>query len=359
MIPYYALYLLLFFLNAITKNTYTNEEKRKTFFCVGAFVAIATMFSLRHQTMGIDLIGDVKKEVIGYLGAFERINLCTWSEIFSMESFLNYEKGFIIFNKLVGTIYNNKQFFLAVCAVVSTLPIMLYIRRKSDNPLMAVLIYLGLPVFLLSFSGLRQAIAIAITVTSVKYIEEKKFIKFMLIILLSFLFHSSSLIFILAYPLYHLKLSSVKKMFFALAVPVVFVIKEPLFTLFSKLYKENATVDETGAITLFLVFFLVYLFLIFFCREDDKEQSGVINIFYFACICQAFGGVYQLAMRLGYYFMIYSVIAIPNTIAKMEDRRSAKLANILIFIAFVGFGIYSLRNSTWAMTYPYKFFWEK
>ena len=173
MIPYYALYLLLFFLNAITKNTYTNEEKRKTFFCVGAFVAIATMFSLRHQTMGIDLIGDVKKEVIGYLGAFERINLCTWSEIFSMESFLNYEKGFIIFNKLVGTIYNNKQFFLAVCAVVSTLPIMLYIRRKSDNPLMAVLIYLGLPVFLLSFSGLRQAIAIAITVTSVKYIGKE------------------------------------------------------------------------------------------------------------------------------------------------------------------------------------------
>ena len=359
MIPYYVAYILLFLLNNIAKSLYIDKQKRYRFFCVSSFLIIGTLLALRHQTMGIDLGGGNRTESIGYLGAFDELNKYSWSRILTMKEFLNYEKGYIIFNKLVGSIYNDKQFFLAVCAFISTLPVMLYIKNKSTNPLMAVLIYLGLPVFLMSFSGLRQAIAIGITVFSVKYIEEKKLPKFILVILLATFFHRSSATFIIAYPLYHLRLSNNRKLFLILVIPVVYVLKGPLFNILSRIYKENAAIEETGAFTLLLVFFLVYVFLVFFNKDDDKEQNGMVNLFYFACICQAFGGVYQLAMRIGYYFMIHAVIAIPNTIDKMEDRRSAKLANILIFIAFVGFGVYSLRNSTWAMSYPYKFFWQE
>ena len=359
MIPYYVTYLLIFLLNNISRSVYIDKRKRNSFFCISSFLVVCTLLSLRHQTMGVDLFGGFNnKESIGYLGAFDKINQYSWLDVFSMEGFLNYEKGYVIFNKLVGSIYENKQFFLVVCAFISTLPVILHIKSRSASPMMSVLIYLGLPVFLLSFSGLRQAIAIGITVFSVKYIEEKKLVKFILVIFLSTLFHYSSITFIIAYPLYHLKNSDNRRLLLTMFIPLVYVLKEPLFYVFSKIYKENAEVGETGAFTLFLVFFLVYIFLVFFNKDDDKKQSGMINLFYLACICQAFGGIYQQAMRVGYYFMIHAVIAIPNTIDKMKDKRSAKLANIVIFTAFVGFGIYSLRNSTWAMTYPYKFFWD-
>ena len=359
MIPYYAMYLLLLLLNNIAKNSYQDKKRRAYFFCISSFVVVCALLALRHQTMGADLNGNHKTGRLGYLDSFDVLNQKTWWDILNLKEFLNYEKGYIVFNKFVGTIYNDRQVFLAICAFVSTLPVMIYIKNRSANPLTSVLLYVGLPVFLMSFSGLRQAIAIGITVFSMKYIEEKKLVKFLMIIFLATLFHRSSVTFIVAYPLYHLNLSNSRKLLLALVIPVVYVLKVPLFNIFSKIYSENAVVEETGAFTLFLVFFLVYIFLIFFNKDDDKKQNGMINLFYFACICQAFGGVYQLAMRIGYYFMIYAVIAIPNTIDKMEDRRSAKLANILIFLAFVGFGIYSLRNSTWAMSYPYKFFWQK
>lgn len=358
MIPYYVTYLLLFLLNNLAKNFRIDIQKRYNFFCIGSLLVVGVLLSLRHQTMGVDLLGSNRKESIGYLGAFDRINQYSWIEALSMESFLNYEKGYVVFNKIIGSIFNNRQFFLCVCAFVSTFPIMTYIKDKSTNPLMSIVIYLGLPVFLLSFSGLRQAIAIAITVYSMKYIEERKIVKFAIVILLASLFHYSSFVFAIAYPLYYLKLSDNSKFLFVAAIPIIYILRTPIFNMVSKFFKDSAATVETGAFTLFLVFFLIYIFLIFFNKKQDAHQNGMVNLFYFACICQVFGGIYQIAMRVGYYFMIYSAIAIPNTISRMEDKRSAKLANILLFGIFIIYGLYAFRTSTWAGTYPYKFFWN-
>ena len=359
MIPYYSTYILIIFCNYISKTATPDSKKQRSLFCAFSFIIITALLSLRHQTMGIDLWGGNSKEHIGYLGAFEHLNRYSWAQLLSLKSYLNYEYGYIIFNKLVGGIYNNKQFFLCICAIISIAPIMIYINKKSTQTLLSVFIFLGLPVFLLLFSGLRQALAISITVYSVKYIEDKKIVKFILTVLFATLFHYSSIIFLISYPLYYLRLSKVKKLLSVIFIPIIYILKAPLFLVLSKLFSNSAKITETGAVTLFIVFFLIYVFLIFFNKEQDEHINGIINLFYMACICQAFGGVYQLAMRVGYYFMIYATIAIPNTINSMNDKKSSKLLNILIFAAFVGFGIYSLRNSTWAMTYPYKFYWKK
>lgn len=354
---YYLTYLLIWVLYNISKNSSPFEKKRNALFCSGCFILIFALLALRSPEMGVDLLG--RGEKTGYLGSFDIISRYSFHQVLKMENYLNYERGYIIFNKLISMIYNNKQFFLGVCAFLSVLPVMIHINKRSKDTLLSVYIYMALPVFLIAFSGLRQAIAIAITVFSVKFIEEKKFIKFILLVLFASTFHSSSIIFLVAYPLYYLKLSDKSKFLFVLTIPVVYVFRTPIFNIASKIFKESAGTEETGAFTLFLVFFLIYIFLIFFNKKQDTHQNGMINIFYFACICQAFGSINQLAMRVGYYFMIYSAIAIPNTIAEMEDKRSAKLAQIILFGIFILYGLYALKSSTWAGTNPYNFFWQE
>ena len=103
-------------------------------------------------------------------------------------------------------------------------------------------------------------------------------------------------------------------------------------------------------------FFFVYL--IIFNRKGDDNQNGMINLFYLACLCQAFGGIYNTAMRVGYYFMPYLMIALPNTITKNKDRQEYQTNYVLVLLAFLAYGIYAIRNSSWAMAYPYYFFWE-
>jgi len=353
---YYYTYFIIYALDTLLGYVIEDEKKRKTFFCTIAGAIFVFLLGLRHPSMGWDLGYYLKNT--GYLFSFDYLNTCSLGEVLKMDEFLNYERGYIIFNKLVGMIYNDWQFLLFVCAVISLVPIFFYIKRRSTLPLLSVVIFIGLPVFFISYSGLRQAIAIALTVWSVKYIEEKRKLPFIVTILFASLFHKTSIVFLVAYPIYYIRMSDMWKLITVLSLPVVFVFRGPLFSVLSKILKDNAYADDNGAITLFLVFCAVYIYLILLNKKFDESQNGVVNLFYVACVCQAFGGIYQTAMRVGYYFMIYLIIALPNTITQNKNKQEYQTNYLLVLIAFLVFGLYSIRTSTWAMAYPYYFFWE-
>ncbi len=366
MVVYYWFYAILVFLAILiyARNKPVEEQHKKI--CVVGFFALFLLIALRHPYMGVDLGWGYST---GYLHSFEALSEYSLREIFQLENYLNYERGYIIFNKLVGLISKDQQFFLSVCAFVSVLPIAIYTYKRSKMPLLSLFVFMGLPVFLILFSGLRQAIAIGITVLSMFFVERKKIIGFVLTVLLATTFHWSSVIFLIAYPVYHVKLNNIGKLTILLFVPIVFVFRVPLFLVFGKLFKENVQIENTGAYMLFIVFVLIYIFLIVFndnCEEKNAEtdrQNGLINLCYIACICQTFSGVYNTALRVGYYFMVYMIIAIPNTLEKfryIKIRYNSyyTIIKTLIGAIFVIYGLYVLKEDSWAMTNPYIFFWE-
>ena len=129
MLVYYWIYIILFLADSFFGQFYKdNKDKQKKSFTITAFLLIFLLIALRHQSMGIDLGYFSKK--IGYLTSFDILNSYSWNEIFELDNWLNYERGYIIFNKIVGTINNNRQFFLGASAFVSLLPIFLYIGKK-------------------------------------------------------------------------------------------------------------------------------------------------------------------------------------------------------------------------------------
>lgn len=361
MTVYYIFFAVIFIYNIIISQVKALEEKKKNIgMCILGFLMIFLMLALRHPSMGVDLGWGREK---GYLKSFDILNSYSWDKIIEMEKYLNYEKGYVIFNKLIGSVVNNEQFFLGVCAFVAVAPIWLYTYKRSKLPLLSICIYAGLPAFIICFSGLRQSIAIGIIILSIFCIEKHKKVLFVLVVLFASAFHSSAIIFLIAYPLYYVKFNNVTKLIFVMALPVIYLLREPLFVIFSQLFKNDAEIESTGAITLFIVFSLIYLFLIFFADDSDRQQNGLVNLFYMACVCQAFGGVYNTAIRVGYYFMVSLIIVLPNTIMSMKERGISKkneyqISYMILLFVFVVYGLSALSDRSWAMTNPYHFFWE-
>lgn len=366
MAVYYWFYSILIFVAILIYARKKPIEQQHKKFCVVSFFMLFLLLSCRHPYMGVDLGWGNKS---GYLYSFNVLGHYSFREILKLGGYLNYEKGYVIFNKLVSLISNEQQFFLGTCAFVGLLPIAIYIYKRSKIPLLSMLVFMGIPTFLIFFSGLRQAIAIGITVASMFFVENRKKLWFVLTILLATTFHSSAIIFLVAYPLYHMRTNNIGRLVMLAFIPVVFVFKEPLFLILSKLFTENAEMEETGALTLFLVFILIYVFLIVFndtCEfknADDEKQNGMINLFYAACICQAFGGIYNTAVRVGYYFMFYMVIAIPNTMENFKHLRVKynsyyTIVMTVIGAIFVFYGLHTFAHGTWSRTNPYIFFWE-
>lgn len=349
-------YTFRFYYSASNKNygsTVVDHEGRnkKIYIClmIGLLIVI---FGLRAQTMGVDLKG--------YLSSFERLNQYSWNEIIHLESYLNYEKGYVIFNKLVGSIWYDRQFFLFVCAAVSLIPIGIISYKYSSNQLLTILVYMGLPVFLINYSALRQAIAVGITVLAFVYIKERKLLKFVLMIVFASIFHSSAFVFLIAYPLYGIKLND-HMAYFSIGIPLlVYLLRYPIFKVISRLFKENAVPDNNNAINLFLVLLLIYLFCVCWGDRNNEKVNGLSNIFLVACACQAMGGVHSLAVRVGYYFMLPLCILLPEVLKEMRVKQKfwRVLITWILGAIFLCYGLYSIKNGSWAMSYPYKFFWE-
>ena len=351
---YIALELAILFMMCFYYRI-TNKEQINRISTVLIFIMLVLIIGFRHPSMGVDL---KYGETGGYLGSFSTIASMSWSNIFFIQSFLNYEYGFILYCKLVGAIWNNQQFFIFVSAFLSLLPVFIVIYKKSTNSIMSSLIYLGVPAFLMVYSGIRQALAIGLCCLAIDLIQRKKLIRFILLVLATCFIHYSAVIFFIAYPLYYIKISKQTRWLTLLIIPVVYVFRYQLFDLFSKLLKENATARETGAYTLLLVFCAIYVFCIVFCKDGDAEQNGYMNLFFLACIFQTFGPIHNLAMREGYYFMIILVVLLPSVIANMKINTNNVIAGLSVSTAFAVYALYAIYSSTWAMAYPYHFFWE-
>ena len=353
---YYCLYILVLIIPYVVSRFNYDINVREKKMAIWLSAVVILMIGLRHQSMGADL-GYVSGN--GYLSSFRYLSNCSWDEIWKMSSFMNYEKGYILYNKLISFISNDPQCLLIVSAILSIAPVGYVIYKYSYNQRFSWIIYLGMPCFLMNYSGLRQAIAIGMCCVALCFVEQKKWVKFVITIVVATFFHYTAFLGLLIYPAYCLKLNRQKR-FISVIVPIIiFVFKAPLFNVLSRIVKEGGrTAEANGAITLFLVFLLIYIFCTAYMEEDDPITSGFLNVFLLACCCQAFGGVYLTAMRVGYYFMIPITISLTNTISNIEDNDNRLISKVAVGAIFIIYGLYALKTATWPMAYPYHFFWS-
>lgn len=352
MIPYIFLYAIIFLFPILGKAIH-DKRKRKYIYCIFVFGTILLLIGLRHPSMGNDLPG--------YLKSFHRLNQKSWGEILALDSYLNYEKGYILFNKLIGMLtLGNEQMFLFICAMLATVPVGYMVYKKSQDSLLSMVIYLGLPIFLIQYSALRQAIALGICFASLTLIEEGKLGRFLICIFIASTFHYSSIVFILAYFLYHVHISKNMRLILFSFLPIVYVFRVQLFRIFSVLLKDNAVITQTNAYTMMIVlagiYFLVMILL--FNYNDDKQVNGYMNIFFCACLCQIFSSVHNTVIRVTYYFMIVLVLLLPIAINRNRNDKMVIVLRWVIILSFVAFAFDSIMSGSWARAYPYYFFWQ-
>lgn len=333
----------------VTRNVGNPSDKKKILSVVYCSFLILIL-GLRHPTMGVDLKS--------YLPSFHILSNYSLKDAFALSSFLNYEKGYVLLNVLVGKINESEQLFLFVCALLSIAPVGYVFYKKSDSIELSYIFYLGLTSFIMCFSGLRQGIAIGICFYASLFVERRKIIPFLLLVLLDSTFHTSSMLFLVAYPLYNINLSKNGRVASIVLLPIAFVLKGPLFSLLCSivgLYKGS--VGDNGAWTLFAVFSLIYVFCCFF-KTEDKIYNYYLNLFWVACFIQAMGGVNMIVSRAGYYFAVFLPLLLPKALQSIKNEFAKMNIQIITMVCFVLFGLYNIYATDFAKAFPYRFFWE-
>jgi hypothetical protein len=180
------------------------------------------------------------------------------------------------------------------------------------------------------------------------------------------LFHTSAFMLVFMYPLYYAKIT--KKWLLAVipALAVVFVFNERIFSflaLFIERYTEyDSDITKTGAYTMIVLFaiFAVFAFLIPDDSLLDKETIGLRNFLLLALVIQMFASLHPLAMRMGYYYVIFIPLLMPKIIQCRSERWSqvAIAARHLKVVFFLMYFFLNASGEGNLHVFPYHFFWE-
>ncbi len=331
------------------------SQKSKNILIVVSGLILFIFAALRHQYVG--------RDVPLYFRNYERnIDVELQS---ALSWFTNDFKdpGYYFTAWAFGQWFPNPQVWIAVISAFYMICVCKVIKRYSVEPCLSFIVFLMLGFYSFSLTGLRQTIAMGITLLAFSYCTDRKLIRFVITILIASLFHKSSLVFLAVYPLYSLKFS--KWHIFAILIAVVGFIffKEQIrSTLFNLLndstfdaYMNYEDSNKAYTLTNFFVQGAMLAFTGVYYKKAIKRYPAAIlfyNMTLIGVVTQLFASMVAEVFRLSMYFSIANIFTIPMAIHCEEDTKMRQIEYILIMVVLVLYII--LRGNI-----NYAFFWEE
>lgn len=276
------------------------------------------------------------------------------------------EVGFDALNKILYKINTNPQFFFLITSIFINLGIVIFITKYSINLSMSMYFYITNYTYYATMNGVRQYIAAIILALGFKYILNKDFKKYFIIILLASLFHASVFIMI---PIYFLAITDIKSIWNKLFIAVIafaFVFYQPFVNIMFKFlenssyahYQSELVNLDDGANILRLVVWALPIVLMALRKNKAEEMFGerasiIFNVCFYGMCFMALAYRHKYFARLTMYFDIYYLLLFPMIIKLFNKKENRVIAYGMV----VGYFLYStfLLLSGDAWIYPYRY----
>ena len=287
-----------------------------------------------------------------YIKYFNRIANLNFSELIKID----WELGYVIFNKLITLITINERIFILITAIIGLIGPYIFIKRYSKNYFLSLIIYIGFNFLTMQYFIIRQSIAMTILFFAMKYIENKKILPFTCLILIATLFHSSAIIFVLVYVLTNVKLNKFVYIIICISYAMAYIFKDYIAILVREEFSYN--VITSGGKTLLIILIIVYAIICFLNHlcinnydDNDRRKEKILNSMYILAIFfQLLTIGTNIMARLVTYFSIAMVPMLPNSIEKLSNKNIKYLFTFVLILLIV---VYNLFLSEFELYVPF------
>ena len=204
--------------------------------------------------------------------------------------------------------------------------------------------------FYFDLSGMRQAMALALTFFSFKYVVKTKLLSFIFFVFLATLFHKTAILFLIAYPL--INFFKNKTFYFLCIIMLVvmnLILSSSLFEILESVgYFRNVSmyVSESynvtsinnyilgGAKRLLPIIVLFYFFRANKNAFHELIKSPYIKMYIFG-LCFYLSTYYKLpdiSVRLSTYFIMFNIIILPQFAIYFKSARKKALYVLIVYI---------------------------
>lgn len=343
-------------------ETEEDKKRKKMLFVIICCVQWVLISGLRAVQVGAD--------TENYLRLFDLHNSMAWRELLesTKEYYLgngtynDYEIGFILFERIIGAFTSSHILYNVFVAGIFMSALGRFIYKNSDDPFISFILYDAFMFNMFSLTGYRQIISVAIGILlGYEFVKKRKFVPFIVLILVASLFHKSTLIFIIFYFLSNKKVTNAYLFTAFATVAALIVARNKVFNYVKVIVGyENYTGTYGFAQETFLLLLIVLTAAVLICRPQIlayADEKGIQNIDYYynalilSWIMLPFAMVSPTSMRLVYDFGFISFLLLMPVFVKSFYKRNNRLIVYGVFILVLGYFIL-------AKSPDYMFFWQ-
>lgn len=360
-------------------------DRRKKRYVIVSFTCLTLIAMLRSYNVGRDLQAH-------YYETFLRIVNMDWDNLFT----LGYENGYLVFYKIISIFTNNGQWMIVIHALFVMGITGWFIYRNSDNVVMSTFLFITTNTWFMYMNIMRQAMAVCVVLIAIEMWKRKdwkfkRYVIYVLLVILAMQFHSSAFIAFFIPIFNHIP-------FKRRHIFVSTIIMVGAFLLYNQLYKVislfqigkrdyadfyASSGEAINVISLYFVFIYILIFsigtlsLVYYRNHfdvcdgdalgecDSKKSNQFSNSFLLymvlvLVVCRVTGLKINIMSRMTYYFMPFTFILLPRALNAFRSTSNRKIVKYSIYmmmtIAFIWLS-YKSASDLYG-TVPYQFFWE-
>lgn len=254
----------------------------------------------------------------------------------------NKEPGIRFVSQLAAKISDNYGMMFFLMSFITVGLVTYTIARESDYYQISILMYIFLGSWHESFNSVRQSAAAAILFWGHKYIKERKLIKWLLVCLIAFLFHTSAIVFV---PLYFVpqKKVTIKNVVILIAIGLVAGLNyDSAFEFVSLIQGKEYVMDaySVGHISTFRIIVawmpILFYFLQFYRNEAVNQDKREIH--FYAMISTLSAAIILAARystylgRIVIYTDIYNTLFWASMLSKFPKGKNNTRAWIVLIL---------------------------
>ncbi len=333
------MYLVLLGAISLFAITFLNDKYKngRKYFCVATAILLILYASLRSK--------DLYPDTPGYYSVYLNISQYGFNKVLTLFDGGTKNPTFYFLGWIFSKAFPDAQMWLAFLSILYIVAIIYLISKESKNPYVSVIIFLSLGYFTFSLTGLRQALAMTLMVPAYFMAKRHKPIKFILIVLLAYLFHNTALIFLLIYPIRNLKFGWFHVFFISACLVVSLFFKSQFKEFIGEVFKDSylggySDNDKSLNFSGIIIQLAIFVFSLFYYKNITAKNKDVLilyNCAFLGLSFQLFSIVVAEMFRVSMYFSIFNLILIPLAIVSEPKTRWQNIESILITVVLLAY----------------------
>ena len=351
MLAYIFIVFFMIFLRVFIYRSWELTNREKLQFIVLALIPVTVISGFRGESVGADT-ENYRRQFMEILSGGEMVE--------------RIEPGFIYLNKLLVQITSEFQWLVILTAVFLSISIGIFVYKNARDPFLALLFFITLGLFQFSLSGIRQTIAIAITLMSMELIKKRKLVWFLGVIMLAALFHKSALLFFPAYFIANRSITIKNLIIYLVAFTAIYFSADFFLLKAAEILELNYGIEETNNGYVFFFIVLVITVLGFWNRLQivfRKKQNLIlfkrsniifINLNFISLLLWTIRLISRTAERVTFYYMPSTYLLLEEYVSSIKTSKNRMIAYVIVTALAVTLFIYRIFRDTSLV--PYKFF---